>query len=811
MQEDKIVKRIPTNLVTKTIITSSAEYEPNKEYTDEDANVYEKYLQAITNVSIGIDDDIEKIKALEDNILEQYNKNVELADKMEQETEKFARQANTAIEDYNSNAETKTEEFNTNAKEKTDEFNSNATEKKTEISDIADSFDTNAEEKTNTFNSNVETKTTEFNNNSTAKTEEFNNNSTEKINAFNSNAEEKIADYNEHVETLTSRIADLEEENSELAQQMPWNTTKIQESIYVADSAEYSKNKLDVFGKMTQETREGYNLIDINMFQDRTINGISFKKQKDNSILINGTSTGSISFKIATNFTIPAGEYTLYIPYVSSYNSITVSLADSSGTTIRGTDIHPYTNKGVNANCKNISFNTDITVNNLNIYIGKEAKVSHYVLKWMLVKGKYTEDTIPPYESCGAMPSFKYPSMPVVATGLQTVKKYSKNLCKSFINGSIYRFSGAFYLDCNLEKGKYYALSFTDLSVGNVYYRNEYITGNNNTFSNYAVTSTGERQTWIFLCKENDKNIGDLYSKNKGYYFLKNSQQQKQPSNVIDVQLEEVTSLSSLATDYEQCSSEDITLDLSTTELCKITDSNGNVVAQDRPVYREVNGTMKWQFEKQINKLVITGTTFNFKLDKKDDSGKLRFLYSGFNCYSSDFWVCDKLKVLTYRQFINPEEELNEYICGGGNYPRVYIKIDSNRLNGYTEELTDAEVVTLFKEFLNKNNITVYYIQGTSQKIIPEYEDCTDKQTEILDKLYKLKLRNGINNIFVESKNGVTTELQLKYMQDNNLKKEQENKALEDRITAIENLLSTTQTSALLLDNMQTDLEKEVE
>lgn len=68
MQGDKIIKRIPTNLVTKTIITSSAEYESNKEYTDEDANVYEKYLQAITNVSIDINNDIEKIKALEDRI-----------------------------------------------------------------------------------------------------------------------------------------------------------------------------------------------------------------------------------------------------------------------------------------------------------------------------------------------------------------------------------------------------------------------------------------------------------------------------------------------------------------------------------------------------------------------------------------------------------------------------------------------------------------------------------------------------------------------------------------------------------------------
>lgn len=138
VKEDKIVKRIPTNLVTKTIITSSAEYVANKEYTDEDANVYEKYLQAITKVSIDINSDIEKIKALEDNILEQYNKNAELEKKMEQETEKFAEQANTAIKDYNSNAETKIEEFNTNAKKKTNEFDSNATEKKSEINDISE-------------------------------------------------------------------------------------------------------------------------------------------------------------------------------------------------------------------------------------------------------------------------------------------------------------------------------------------------------------------------------------------------------------------------------------------------------------------------------------------------------------------------------------------------------------------------------------------------------------------------------------------------------------------------------------------------
>lgn len=290
MQENKIVKRIPTNLVTKTIITSSAEYEPNKEYTDEDANIYEKYLQAITNVSIDINNDIEKIKALEDNILEQYNKNVELEKNMEQETEKFAKKADTAIEDYNSNAKTQTDSFNANVKKKTDDFDSNATEKKTEISDIAegvknmatviqtemankkDGFDTNAEEKTNTFNSNVETKTTEFNNNSNTKTEEFNNNSTEKINAFNSNAEEKIADYNEHVETLTSRIADLEEETEDLFNAL--NTEKASgNELYIDDAKACRIMNTEIGGMYKQKTTTGaqlYNYADISHYNDAT-------------------------------------------------------------------------------------------------------------------------------------------------------------------------------------------------------------------------------------------------------------------------------------------------------------------------------------------------------------------------------------------------------------------------------------------------------------------------------------------------------------------------------------------------------------
>ena len=129
---------------------------------------------------------------------------------------------------------------------------------------------------------------------------------------------------------------------------------------------------------------------------------------------------------------------------------------------------------------------------------------------------------------------------------------------------------------------------------------------------------------------------------------------------------------------------------------------------------------------------------------------------------------------------------------------------NNKKFNMITNKI--EHTVEAIKEYCKTTNIVLYYPLNT-----PTYEDCTPAQSAVLDKLHKLQLQQGTNNIFVESKNGVTTELQLEYMQNNNLKKEQENKALEDRITAIEALLSTTETSALLLDNMQNDLAREVE
>jgi hypothetical protein len=184
-----------------------------------------------------------------------------------------------------------------------------------EIETAQNGFDANVEEKTNTFNSNVETKTTEFNNNSNAKTEEFNNNSTEKINAFNSNAEEKIADYNAHVETLTSRIADLEEETEDLYNALPIEEASGTE-LCIEDAKPCRIINTEIEAMHKQKTTAGTNLLDTSdmLFGNSTLeqNGLKATLNDDGSITVNGTATNITYFKKSMKTCLEDGNYYFY-------------------------------------------------------------------------------------------------------------------------------------------------------------------------------------------------------------------------------------------------------------------------------------------------------------------------------------------------------------------------------------------------------------------------------------------------------------------------------------------------------------------
>lgn len=234
------------------------------------------------------------------------------------------------------------------------------------------------------------------------------------------------------------------------------------------------------------------------------------------------------------------------------------------------------------------------------------------------------------------------------------------------------------------------------------------------------------------------------------------------------------------------------TLNLGTTELCAIKDTNGNVVAKDIQVYRNA----KWQFDKIIKKLVLNGI----------ENWVQTTAYEGFYRYSlevndNDLVYSSSVTVHGVNSHFN--QRINQ---GHGGYEYLYVQ-GTPRGGTIYIQIKNIDTVEKLKTFLAEqysNNIpvTIYFVSKNHL-----YIDCTAEQSEVLDKLYNnFTLQKGTNNIIVESSNGVGVNLELEYMQDNILK----DKKLENRVTALENLLSTTQTSALLLDNLQNDLESEV-
>lgn len=634
-----------------------------------------------------------------------------------------------------------------------------------EIETAQDGFDANVEEKTNTFNSNAETKTTEFNNNSNAKTEEFNNNSTEKINAFNSNAEEKNADYDAHVETLTSRIADLEEETEDLFNALDTKKASGTE-LYIEDAKPCRIMNTEISGMYKQETTQGINIDNTKLLTTVTRSGITRTILDDGGIKVEGTASAQWNIPIfPTELAhLEEGAYTFVCYGLSTDLSINIYYVGN----VSGETIINFTANGT----------SDYYIN-LTVTEGTTVKCTLYPF---LIKGSYTADNIPKYEPFTGnvpSPSTNYPQEMEQVENVQ-LNIYNKNLLKSYTNGTSSKYSNALYIDFDCDTTKKYVLSFIDNSVGNQYYRNEYFTA---SYKDYSFISTGKRQTYYFSAKTMDKN-SNAYVDGKGWILLKNSKEQTLAPNFTDVMLEEVDSFNSQPSEYEQNQHQKINIDLKGNKLCAISDTIKDKLLIDR------NGNVALQ--KNVNYSTFDAfTTVNGSF-----SDSTQFILALSNC----------VKKVEQNSFNALSNCMLKNITDGGigffgttSTGNVRVTVLNSLLN-VTQEDTTSTKLNAAKTFLQNLQQTpeIYYPAE-----VPELID--------LGQLPELpKTFDGINNIWAETNLG-NTEIEIEYVQDVKKLLEKQAEQQNARLDNIEALLSTTQTSALLLDNMQNDLEKEVE
>lgn len=207
------------------------------------------------------------------------------------------------------------------------------------------------------------------------------------------------------------------------------------------------------------------------------------------------------------------------------------------------------------------------------------------------------------------------------------------------------------------------------------------------------------------------------------------------------------------------------------------------------PVQKEMleDDYFDWDNEEEVhtwNKLVLTGDEAWVR--EATTSAGYRFFMNPspsarFNNDAKKNVFCDKLN----RKTANETWLGNEGISASKNI-QIYLK-------EYSTKTLDE-----FKTWLKEHVLTVYYKLATPTRL-----KFTDDQKSVAKELNNARTYKNVTNITTDSK----AILSLDYVED----QETQNQKMQNEIDEIKQLLSTTQTSAMLLDNLQKEVESEVE
>lgn len=562
------------------------------------------------------------------------------------------------------------------------------------------------------------------------------------IEDINTAKDTAIADYDEHVETLTSRIADLEEETEDLFNALDTEKASGTE-LYIEDAKPCRVINAGISGMYKQETTSGTNLMNLNVAQSSKVT-----VNEDGTITINGTGGFNLAFE---SFTFKAN-----IPYYIKWEIVSGNIP---------TDLSLVFLSSINSKwlTKDI-FNTITPTEDKEssfLWIHQNAKFENAKIRIWISESK---SDFEPYTGKIPSPNRDYPQAieQVESVILKSVNKnwYPFNDIKItsekttaewvFVDGAAgaygttignrtsYKFKllkGVYTIKCSKTNSNVVTFQIVD--------ERECIYMNLST-TNFTTTITlNEDKILIVRIRLTNPSLG---------------------ADISDLQIEKGTT----ATNYEPSQNKAINVDLKGNKLCAISDTikdkllidrNGNVALQKNVEKNIFDGTKKWEKSSYTENTIFYLT----------NTQKAKF---------PDVGICNYLPV---------KKVWNVDILGLELYDLNNIRVGLTRKS-------EIQTKDAFNEWLTTHNLEVYYALATPELIdlgqLPEL----------------LKTFNGINNIWAETNLG-NTEIEVEYVQDVKKLLEQQNARLDN----IEALLSTTETSALLLDNMQTDLEKEVE
>lgn len=264
---------------------------------------------------------------------------------------------------------------------------------------------------------------------------------------INNNADE-LKQAQENIQNSTESIEQLKEKDTtqdELIEQLQAENTKLKKEInsmqipgeatgnpiHLTDSSDLECEIVPI-GGAEQETREGYNLGKYNV-GTKTVNGVTFTHNEDDSMTINGTPIGYIWFDMSDGVLLKAGTYTFAIEYynLASGDDQVQVINKTLDKTIKSL----YATDTVQSNKKVVEFALEEdAVCMLRYYCRQDDTINNQKLYAMILNGSYTVDTLPAFEPYGAMPSPGSPS-PVKTVG-QNVNLFDKDNA-NILNGYV--------------------------------------------------------------------------------------------------------------------------------------------------------------------------------------------------------------------------------------------------------------------------------------------------------------------------------------------------------------------------------------
>ena len=350
--------------------------------------------------------------------------------------------------------------------------------------------------------------------------------------------------------------------------------------------------------------------------------------------------------------------------------------------------------------------------------------------------------------------------------GSTEIKQYNKNLAESI---EIFNTSGQFGTMCiagyTIKKGEKYIISFYTPNSGTDCYLQDSREIKLSYDGGYYYTNLdGTRKSIVVTATETG------YFKSTKGIILKRTNDSKETGLISNFMIEKWNG-NDKASDYEETKKNIFNIDIQQ-EMLK-----GDYFDLETKEEVHCNG-----------KAILNGTEAWTKSGTVSTDNFAMFYTNRGNIVSSGEVKSNALK------YVKDYQTQDTYVTSVGE--AINIRIATEIIGGNTVEL--------FKTFLqNRYNegkaIEVYYKRSTPARIL-----LTADQIEVLEKLNKLRFFKGTNNI-------LTTEdiALLQAIYPVNLKNV--NNKMQEEIDEIKELLSTTQTSAMLLDNLEQDLIKEVE